>query len=225
MRIIVYDILTACPLFRGMNSAMIEDAVGHDDMSLTTFEAGDIIAKKDTAYSGLMIIVSGSAEGIFTYPSGQRSAIETLSPADLIAPAFLFGGYNRLPVDVIASERTRIMTLHRGLLFELMQDHTLILSNFIDIISNRAGVWQKRIYYALSYKTLREKLASYLLDHSQDGSTEIPVPDIREIADYFSATRSSLETVIEGLSKKHIVEREGNVIRILHRQALEDILK
>ncbi|MCD7969359.1 MAG: Crp/Fnr family transcriptional regulator [Alistipes sp.] len=220
----IYDILTACPLFRGMDYGMIEQVLKHDDISVSEFGAGDVIAKKDMAYSGLMVVLSGAAEGIFTYPSGQRSAIETLSPGELIAPAFLFGGYNRLPVDVVACEPTRIMTLHRGLLFELMQENTLILSNFIDIISNRAGVWQKRIY-ALSYKTLREKMASYLLDHTQDGSTQVPVPDITEIADYFSATRSSVATVMEGLQKRHIIEVDGDTIRIVNRHALEDILK
>ncbi|MCC8035789.1 MAG: Crp/Fnr family transcriptional regulator [Rikenellaceae bacterium] len=220
----IYDVLTTCPLFRGMNYAMIEDVLGSDDISIASFGAGEVIAKKDMAYSGLMVVLSGSVEGIFTYPTGQKAAIETLSPGELIAPAFLFGGYNRLPVDVVAARDTRIMTLHRGLLFELMQEHTLILSNFIDIISNRAGVWQKRIY-ALSYKTLREKLASYLLDHTQNGSPEVPVPDIKEIADYFSATRSALVTVVEGLEKKHIVEVEGDVIKVINRSALKDILK
>ncbi|MCC8019608.1 MAG: Crp/Fnr family transcriptional regulator [Rikenellaceae bacterium] len=220
----IYDILTGCPLFRGMTSKDIECILTRDDVSVSEYSTGQLIAQKDTAYSGLMIILTGSAEGVFVYPSGQKSAIETLSPGELISPAFLFGGYNRLPVDVVAAENTSVLTLHRGLLFELMQDYTLILSNFIDIISNRAGVWQKRIY-ALSYKTLREKLASYLLDHTQDGSAEVPVPDIKEIADYFSATRSSLLSVIEGMEKKHLIESDGRVIRILNRCGLEEVLK
>lgn len=220
----MYDILTGCPLFRGMTARDIENILTRDDVSVTLYKAGELIAQKDTAYSGLMVLLEGSAEGIFTYHSGQSSAIETLSPGELIAPAFLFGGYNRLPVNVVAVEESAIMTLHRGLLFELMQENTLILSNFIDIISNRAGVWQKRIY-ALSYKTLREKLASYLLDHTRDGACEVAVPDIREIADYFSATRSSLLSVIEGLEKKHFIESDGKVIKIVNRPGLQEILK
>lgn len=220
----LYQILEGCPLFRGMNAAGIKAVLSPDSMTITGFAEGDTVAHRDTAYSGLMIILEGRAAGTFTYPSGQTVSIEAIEAPELIAPAFLFGGYNRLPVDLIAQTELKIMTLHRGYLFELMQENTLILSNFIDIISNRAGVWQKKIY-ALSFKTLKEKLASYLLDHSTENDPSVPVPDIHEIAEYFAATRSSLLSVVEGMEKKHIIRSTGDNIEILNRRALADILK
>lgn len=220
----LYQILEKCPLFRGMNAAGIKDVLGQDSMTITSFAKGDTVAHRDTAYSGLMIILEGRVVGTFTYPSGQTVNIEAIEAPELIAPAFLFGGYNRLPVDVIAQTDLKILTLHRGYLFELMQENMLILSNFIDIISNRAGVWQKKIY-ALSFKTLKEKLASYLLDHSSENNPSVPVPDTHEIAEYFAATRSSLLSVIEDMEKKHIIRKTEDIIEILNRRALTDILK
>lgn len=220
----IYTILEGCPLFRGMDSDGIKAVLSPDSMAVDSFGKGEIVAHRDTAYSGLMIILRGSAMGTFTYPTGQTINIEAIEAPELIAPAFLFGGYNRLPVDVIALTDLEVMTLHRGYLFELMQENTLILSNFIDIISNRAGVWQKKIY-ALSFKTLKEKFASYLLDHSHDGNPIVPIPDIREIAESFAATRSAVLSVVEGLEKKHIIRKIGDNIEILNRQALKDALK
>lgn len=221
----MFEILTGCPLFRGMDAAQIEDIITSDDAySVTRFKKGDIIAVHDTAYSGLMIILRGKATGVFTYPSGHTVNIDAIEAPQLIAPAFLFGGYNRLPIDVIADEETEILILHRGYIFDLMQDYTLILSNFIDIISNRAGVWQKKIY-ALSFKSLKEKLASYLLDHSDENTNTAAMPDIKETAEYFAATRSSLLTVIEGLEKRKIIKASDNNITILNRDALKDLLK
>lgn len=220
----IFEILTDCPLFRGMDAGQIEAILSPDSVSITKFSEGEIVAKRDTAYSGLMIILRGSAVGTFTYPSGQTINIEAIEAPELIAPAYLFGGYNRLPVDVVAHSELEILTLHRGYLFELMQDNTLILSNFIDIISNRADMWQKKIY-ALSFRTLKQKLASYLLDHSAPAGTTVPLPDTREIAEYFGATRSALLTVVEGLEKRHIIRAEGESIAILNRRALEELLK
>lgn len=220
----IYEILTGCPLFRGLDAKGIETLLSPDSISITKFIKGDTIAKRDTAYSGLMIILRGSAVGTFTYPSGQTLDIDALEAPELIAPAFLFGGYNRLPVDVTALTDVEILILHRGYLFELMQENTLILSNFIDIISNRAGVWPKKIY-ALSFKTLKEKLASYLLDNSSQENPVVPAPDIRETAEYFAATRASLVSVMEGLEKKRIIKTDGDKIEIINRQALKDILK
>ena len=220
----IYETLTQCPLFRGMDAGQIKDIIDCGQVSLSNFRKGEVVAQRDTAYSGLMIIIKGRAVGKFVYHSGQAATIEAIEAPQLIAPAFLFGGYNRLPVDVIAESDVEILTLHRAYLFELMQENVLILSNFIDIVSNRAGVWSKKIY-ALSFKSLKEKLASYLLDHSTTEHSSVPVPDIREIADFFAATRSSLLAVIEGLEKKNIISVEDGNIRILNRRALTDILK
>lgn len=221
----MYDILTQCPLFRGMTAEQIREAIGEfAEHAVTTYATGDLIARRDSIYSGLMIIVRGSARGEFTYPSGKTLKIDAIEAPELIAPAFLFGGYNRLPIDVIAESEVEILTLHRGFLFELMGGSMLIMSNFIDIISNRANVWSKKIYL-LSFKSLKEKMASYLLDHSTPENGVVPVPQIKEIAEFFAATRSAMVAVLEGMQRKHILTFNDDQITILSRNALEDILK
>lgn len=81
-----------------------------------------------------------------------------------------------------------------------MQSNVLIMSNFIDIISNRANVWSKKIYF-LSFRSLKEKAAGYLLGHSTEASPSVEMPDIREIAQYFDATRSAVQTVLANWRK------------------------
>ncbi len=157
----MYSILTECPLFRGLTEDQIHEVIdGRGDYTLADYRDGELIARRDTAYSGLMIIVRGKVHGEMPAASGRPVTIEPLEAPQLIAPAFLFGGYNKLPIDVVADGDATIMTLHRGYLFELMQSNVLIMSNFIDIISNRANVWSKKIYF-LSFRSLKEKAAGY----------------------------------------------------------------
>ena len=212
-----------CPLFRGLKEDQIEQLLGSgDNYTVSKHCAGEVIAKRDTAYSGLMIIVAGAASGEMTDSSGSKIKIDSIEAPQLIAPAFLFGGYNRLPVDVIADTDVEILTLHRGLIFELMQENVLILSNFIDIISNRANVWSKKIYF-LSFKSLKEKAASYLLEQTLHGE-RIPIPDIAGIAEIFSATRRSLVAVLEDMQKRGLIRIEESSIKILNRAALQRII-
>ena len=49
--------------------------------------------------------------------------------------------------------------------------------------------------------------------------------DIREIAQYFDATRSAVQTVLAELEKKRLVALSGDRITVLNRKGLEDILK
>ena len=170
-----------------------------------------------------MIILKGRVHGEMV-SGGKTIVVDPIEAPQLIAPAFLFGGYNKLPIDVIADGDVTIMTLHRGYIFELMQANVLIMSNFIDIISNRANVWSKKIFF-LSFRSLKEKVATYLLEHTSEESGSVPVPDIREIAEYFDATRSALQTVLMELEKKHLIRSEAASIAVLNRKGLRDILK
>lgn len=221
----MYDVLTECPLFRGLTADKIEELIGGtQNYAITDYKAGEMIAQRDTSYSGLMIIIKGRASGDVTYSSGKRIHVDSIEAPQLIAPAFLFGGYNRLPIDVVAESDTQILVLHRGLLFELMQENILVLSNFIDIISNRANAWSKKIFL-LSVNSLKGKIASYLLSHSDDLNPTVLIPSVAEIADYFSSTRSAMLTVLEGMDKRGYIKVSQSDIKILNRKALSDILK
>ena len=221
----MYSILTECPLFRGSTEDQIHEVIdGRGDYTLADYRDGELIARRDTAYSGLMIIVRGKVHGEMPAASGRPVTIEPLEAPQLIAPAFLFGGYNKLPIDVIADGDVTIMTIHRGYIFELMQNNVVIMSNFVDILSNRANVWSKKIYY-LSFRSLREKVANYLLDHTHADNSALLMPDIAETASYFDATRSALQTVLDEMAKKRLVRRDGDSVVVLNPQGLRDILK
>ena len=221
----MYAILANCPLFRGLTEDKIKEIVeGRGDYSLTDYRDGEIIAHKDTAYSGLMIIIKGRVHGEMPAPTGRPLLIDPIEAPQLIAPAFLFGGYNKLPIDVVADGDVKIMTLHRGYIFELMQSIVVIMSNFIDIISNRANVWSKKIYF-LSFRSLKEKVATYLLEHTTEGYATLPMPDMLEIAEYFDATRSAIQTVLDEMEKKRLLRSDGKAITVLNRKGLQDILK
>ena len=74
----IYDILTGCPLFRGMNAEAIRKAVDSDEVSATRLTKGDLIAAKDTAYSGLRILLEGSATGRLAETVGQWDRVDAL---------------------------------------------------------------------------------------------------------------------------------------------------
>ncbi|MFI3266713.1 MAG: Crp/Fnr family transcriptional regulator [Rikenellaceae bacterium] len=219
----MYTILAECPLFRGLRLEQIEMLLSDtQNFDVTEYKDADIIARRETAYSGLMIILEGAAQGVMIDASHSNIHIDALEAPSLIAPAFLFGGYNRLPIDVVAKGDVKIMTLHRGFLFELMQSNMLIMSNFIDIISDRANVWSKKIYY-LSFRSLREKLAKYLIENSSEANPVCDMPDAGAIAQYFDSTRSALITVVQDMEQKNLVSLESDSIVVLDRAALESM--
>ncbi|WP_298063504.1 Crp/Fnr family transcriptional regulator [uncultured Rikenella sp.] len=216
----MFPILKDSPLFRGLDQQTIDKLLEHASYATATYGRDDCIARRDTAYSGLMIILKGSVRGEMTDAAGRRRMIDNIAAPQLIAPAFLFGGYNRLPIDVVANEDgTEIMTLHRGGLFEMMQDNTIILSNFIDIISNRANYFSRKIY-ALSVLMLTEKVAALLLSSAAAQEDTVPL-EIEKMADELDITRNAFEQTLSELAKKGYVELSATQIVIRDRRALE----
>lgn len=216
----MFPILKESPLFLGLDQPTIEALLARASYTTATFEAGACIAKRDTAYSGLMIILSGSARGEVTDAAGHRRTIDNIPAPQLIAPAFLFGGYNRLPIDVVANEDgTEILTIHRGGLFEMMQENVIVLSNFIDIISNRANFFSRKIY-ALSVLMLTEKVAALLLSSA---TNTVPLDKTR-MANELDITRHALEQTLAELAKKQLVELSETQVVIRNRSALEAMI-
>lgn len=218
----MFPILKDSPLFRGLDQQTINALLERVSYTTAIFNHDDCIAKRDMAYSGLMIILKGSVRGEVVDAAGRRRIIDNISAPQLIAPAFLFGGYNRLPIDVIANEDgTEILTLHRGGLFEIMQDNTIVLSNFIDIISNRANYFSRKIY-ALSVLMLTEKVAALLLSSTVSGDT-IPL-QIDKMADELDITRHALDQTLTELAKKGYIELSETQIVLRNRKALETLI-
>lgn len=222
----MYATLTECPLFRGLTADTIREMLSPDEnnFTLTDHADGEVIARRETAYSGLMILVKGQVRGEVTDSSGRTLVVDRLQAPQLIAPAFLFGGYNRLPIDVVAEGWVMILTLHRGYLFELMQNNVVLFSNFIDIISNRASFWSRKIYL-LSLRFLEQKVAAYLLSKSDDHSLQVPVPDVVDTAVYFDATRSSVQRALYELEKKRLIRRTGDSLEVLNRPGLQALIE
>lgn len=219
----MFPILKDSPLFRGLDQQTIDTLLERSSYATTTYDHNDCIAKRDTAYSGLMIILKGSVRGEVTDAAGRRRIIDNIAAPQLIAPAFLFGGYNRLPIDVVANEDgTQIMTLHRGGLFEMMQDNTIVLSNFIDIISNRANYFSRKIY-ALSVLMLTEKVAALLLSSASAEEDTVPL-EVKKMADELDITRNALEQTFAELAKKGYIELSATQIVIRNRKGLETMV-
>lgn len=219
----MFPILKDSPLFAGLDQQTIDTLLEQASYTTTTFDTDTYIARRDTAYSGLMIILRGSVRGEVTDAAGHRRTIDNIVAPQLIAPAFLFGGYNRLPIDVVANENgTEILTLHRGGLFEMMQENMIVLSNFIDIISNRANFFSRKIY-ALSVLMLTEKVAALLLSTSSPATDTVPLDKTR-MADELQITRHALEQTLAELAKKRLIELSETQIVILNRSGLESMV-
>lgn len=222
----MYPVLSKSPMFRGLSPEEIKDLLSRIGHSVKSFSKGQTIAQREDEVRNLCIIVEGSVKGEMVDFSGKILKVEEMTAPMPIAHAFLFGERNRFPVDVIALEDCKILFVPKSDFMRLMQQNTIILGNYLNAISNRAQFLSSKLWF-LSFKTIKEKIAHYLLNIARSESkTTIVLPKShQELAEFFGVTRPSLARVFADLEAEGIITVNRREITITNKGKLMEMIR
>ena len=220
------EILTACPLFRGLEVRALSEILSAIPYQLKTFKKGDLIARAGDEVYFQHIMLKGSVKGEMVDFAGKVIKIEDIVPSRPLAAAFLFGNQNRYPVNIIANELVEIISIPKDAFLKMMQGDALVLKNFVNTISSRGQFLSSKIKF-LSFTTIKGKLAQYLLDLSRkSGSDRITLPlSQSQLSELFGVARPSVGRAISELNRDEIIHTEGKQVILLDMPRLSALLK
>jgi CRP/FNR family transcriptional regulator, dissimilatory nitrate respiration regulator len=211
-------------LFQGMGVKELKVLLENKPYRLREFENDMYVAHSQDVCNDLFMVVRGSVRGEMTDFSGKKLKIEDIAAPRPLAAAFIFGRENRFPVDIIANEPATIMIIPRDVLIFLLQNSQVILKNYLNTISSRAQFLSGKIRF-LSFKTIREKIANYILMHSaKDDQTFTLDQSQTELADFFGVTRPSLARTLARMEEEGMIRTKRREITILNREKLNNLL-
>lgn len=215
-----YNILIRSPLFRGMSVEEIEKTFSAVHPRTRNFKSGTLVYQSGDQVKSLSIVTDGFVKGEMIDFTGRVIKIEDIKAPAAIAPAFLFGKNNRFPVNVIAVPDTELMIIDKPDFLRMLNENSTILVNFLDMISNRSQFLSDKIRF-LNFKTIKAKLAQYILELSGGNKTEIRLDRTQnDLADYFGVARPSVGRALGDLEEQGIIETNGKNIRLLRRDDL-----
>ena len=221
----LFQLLTGTMIFKGMDQNSIENLFRQKIYRLKKYEKGEVIAQSHDECDRLMIVIRGSVRGEMTDFSGKTIKIEDIGVPRPLAAGFIFGNNNRFPVDIIANESSELLILPKETLVVMMQQNNRVLKNYLDAISSRTQFLSNRIRF-LSFKTIREKIAHYILSQSGEGKDRILLPQSQtNLADFFGVTRPSLARTLHELEKEGIIRIERREITLLNKKKLNNLLQ
>ncbi|WP_320053855.1 Crp/Fnr family transcriptional regulator [uncultured Acetobacteroides sp.] len=220
-----FTLLSRCPLFHGVDPVELETLLSMYPYAVKSYVKGNVLASRDDEYTGLMVVLEGSVKGEMVDNSGKVVKIEDISAPRPIAPAFLFGQNNRLPVDVVANDVVKVVVIPRASMVGIMQASSQVLTNYLDMMSNRATFLSNKLYF-LSFRSIKEKLAHYLLDLAKGQLVTFSLPmGQQELADYFGVTRSSLARVFAEMERDGLVAFDRRRVTLLNRTGLVKVIR
>lgn len=220
-----YDILSHSPVFKGIDTEELRRLLKRVKHSIKSYKKGQTIAFSGDRCESLMILLSGRVKGQMTDFSGKAVEVGTIKAPGPIAPAFLFGEKNRFPVDALVAEDVRLLVLPRPSLVYLMQLNPAVLTNFLDVVSTRTHFLTERLWF-MSFKTIKEKFAHYILKLVKPGSQSVTLPQSQqELSRFFGVSRPSLARVIGEMEKEGILECRRRNILIKDLQRLKTLVE
>ncbi|MFW6370951.1 MAG: Crp/Fnr family transcriptional regulator [Bacteroidota bacterium] len=220
------DILGNNYLFRSLSPHEIGLIIRNVHHQVRTYQKGDMVASSGDIYDRLFIIDKGAVVGEITDFEGKVIRIEELKAPDTVASAFIFGDDNALPVDIIATQETRMLMIPRADLLTVFRENEKVLHNYLNIMANRAQHLSKKIKL-LGLHTIRGKVAHYLLEQvNRQNTMELILPNSQaELAGMFGVARPSVARVIRDLHDEGIISAKGKNVYILNKSALSEMLR
>lgn len=187
------------------------------------FRSGTLVYQSGDQVNALSIVTEGFVKGEMIDFAGRVIKIEDIKSPSAIAPAFLFGNNNRFPVNVIAVPDTELLIINKPDFLRMLNENSTILVNFLDMISNRSQFLSDKIRF-LNFKTIKSKLAQYILELAGGSKTEIRLDRTQnDLADYFGVARPSVGRALGELEDQGIIETNGKNIKLLRRDTLAEL--
>ena len=218
----IFETISKCPVLSGLKSEELQSLFGEIHHNIRAYTKENIIIQAGERCEHLMILIEGVVKGEMIDYAGNKITIEEIAAPKPIAPGFLFGKQNICPVTVISITKVRIVHIPRQEVLRLFQKNSSILVNYLDIVSNRAQFLSRKVKL-LSLKTLKQKVAHYLLEQKEQGPL-FQIQTQREIADILGVTRPALARTLNQLENEQIIDYQRKSIRILNPIALNKIL-
>lgn len=212
--------LNSCPLFKKISQDDFFEIMQTTHHQVRHFPKGSMVAQANESCAALYIILEGSVVGEMIDASGRSIVIDEISAPNTIASAFIFGINNRFPVNITAKTNVEILLFSKNDLLSLLQSNATILQNYLFILSNQSQFLAQKIHF-LNFKTLRGKIASYLIKNENANGGIIHIPHTQqELADFFGVARQSLNRSLGELHNEGIIHQERSKIQIIDKQRL-----
>ena len=214
------------PLFREITPERLFADLEEISFHTRSYKKGEILAQQGAVCNRLVILTKGSVRGEMIDYSGRLIKVEDIAAPRAIAPLFLFGEENRYPVEVTANEPTEVIELPKSSVLSLFRKNEQFLENYMNLSANYARTLSDKLFF-MSFKTIRQKLASYLLRlHKQQQQAHITLDrSQQELSDYFGVSRPSLARELAHMQEDGLLIADRKHITILQKEELVRLIQ
>lgn len=215
-------VLRRCPLFAGMDTAEISDALHCLSAKERQYAKGQAVFLAGQHVVTVGIVLAGGVHVEKDDYWGNRTILAHIGPGELFGEAFACAGVEKLPVSVTAAEKTRVMLVDYNKIVTTRAPgcsfHTRLVQNMLRILAQKNVVLTQKME-TITQRTTREKLLAYLSAQArQAGSRRFAIPFNRqELADYLAVDRSAMSAQLSQMQREGLLRTNKNQFELSAR--------
>ncbi|NLZ94730.1 MAG: Crp/Fnr family transcriptional regulator [Bacteroidales bacterium] len=209
-----------CPLCNSIPDSEKEDFLNEVRFTVKSYKKEEWIISQGEDFVALNILIEGKVKTVMIDEKGDFMHIENIKAPAPIASGFLFSEKSKSPVSVIAEEGSKIIAIPKNNVFKLMKRHDTFMHAILTSISNKLQFLSEKIRLT-SLRTIRAKVAYFLLKESEGESEFKLTTSKQDIANLFGVSRPALSNVMKELHDEDIIDMERRNIKIIDRHALQ----
>jgi CRP/FNR family transcriptional regulator, dissimilatory nitrate respiration regulator len=217
-------VLNISPLFKGLEVGETERLIQNTLYQIKSFSNQEVIAFSGERVEKAMILLEGRLQGEMLDFSGNRLKIEEIEPPQMVAAAFLYGPQSVFPVNLSALSNGKLLVIFKKDFTLMLSKEPRVLNNYLNIISGKAQFLTQKITF-LSFKTIKEKIAYFLLQRLKDDGSFVKIDQSQtEVAGLMGVARPSLARTIGEMEYDRIIRWERSQVEVLDPKELNSIL-
>ncbi len=219
------EYLQNCLLFRGMEPEEIRRILQSTAFTVQDYPKDRIIALEEDRCSALGIVLQGRVDVQKIFTSGKIVSMARLLPGDMFGEAIIFTQSHQYPATIMAMEKSLVMYIKDLDVVDICSKYPVVLRNFMELLSMKIFILNKKIR-DLSFETVREKIASFLLEEFKKQKSEtLTLPYSKKVlADHMGIQRPSLSRELIKMREEGLLDFQGNQITIQDLEGIESFL-
>jgi CRP-like cAMP-binding protein len=220
----MFEILKDSPLFRGLEQNEVDLLITNTLHQVRQFSDKEVLAFSGERVEKAMILLEGKLQGEMVDLAGNSLKIEEIEPPQMVAAAFLYGPQSVFPVNLSVVTNGKMLVIYKKDFTKMLSGDQRVLNNYLNIVSGKAQFLSQKITF-LSFKTIKEKIAYFLLQNSKKDTNIIQMNHSQKsLAELLGVARPSLARTIGEMESDRLFLWERNQVTILDLNAIQAVL-
>lgn len=211
--------LAPCRFLAAASPAALQFAAAH--MEMRHLRKRELLMDGAHSFTGLGVVMQGAVQAVDLTLDGKEVALLNVGPYET------FGHVSLLATQPVAMNW--VATSSSTTVALLPQEKALQLTQFPELVLQLARAASQQVCDLLSWQKIQAinpvsaRICAWLLHHSRM-ETEMQLPTHAELAWRLNTTRESVTRVLQKLLTDGVLQRDGDVWRILSPQTLKDLI-